>query len=100
VVCYGIVRGTLSRVLTVSLHSDYNYVRNGNECVPVGPEPIKSGVCETGNPDQTYLGSSGFRLVPGNTCNQATGVKKDAPISKKCSQGSSYLLIQICRYDQ
>ena len=41
-----------------------------------------------GNPDQTYMGSSGYRLVPGNTCDQAKGVKKDALISKKCSQGS------------
>ncbi|KIM90139.1 hypothetical protein PILCRDRAFT_811868 [Piloderma croceum F 1598] len=66
---------------------DYNYVRHDSECVPVGPEPIEAGVC-TGNPDQTYMGSSGYRLVPGNTCNQAAGVRKDAPIPKKCSQAA------------
>jgi hypothetical protein len=79
---------------TIVCYSDYNYVRHDNECTPVGPEPIKAGVC-TGNPDQMYLGSSGYRLVPGNTCNQATGVKKDDPISKKCSQGSCYHLFLI-----
>jgi hypothetical protein len=78
------------------MYSDYNYVRHDNECVPVGPEPIEAGVC-TGNPDQTYMGSSGYRLVPGNTCNQATGVKKDTPISKKCSQGSCCYLSLVLR---
>jgi Sortilin, neurotensin receptor 3, C-terminal len=52
--------------------------------VPVGPEPIPAGVC-TGNPDQLYEGSSGFRKVPGNTC--VGGVKLDEKVKKKCSQG-------------
>lgn len=68
--------------------SDYNFVRNGDQCVPVGPEPIEAGVC-TGNPDQTYMGSSGYRLIPGNTCNKASGVEKDKKVAKKCSQGLS-----------
>jgi len=62
---------------------DYNFVRNGKECVPVGPEPIPAGLC-TGNPDQLYKGSSGFRRIPGNTC--VGGVKKDEKVDKKCSQ--------------
>ncbi|KAJ6624911.1 Oligoxyloglucan reducing end-specific cellobiohydrolase [Mycena sp. CBHHK59/15] len=60
---------------------DYNYVREGDECVPVGPEPIPAGICKT--PDQTYMGSSGYRKVPGNTC---TGGSKDAQVPKSCSQ--------------
>ena len=79
------------RMTTNSMRSDYNYIRNNDECIPIGPEPIEAGVC-TGSPDQTYMGSSGYRLVPGNTCDQSRGVKKDAPISKKCSQGSCCLL--------
>ncbi|KIK03719.1 hypothetical protein K443DRAFT_676547 [Laccaria amethystina LaAM-08-1] len=62
---------------------DYNFVRNGKDCVPVGPEPIPAGVC-TGNPEQTYKGSSGWRKIPGNTC--VDGVKKDEKVDKKCSQ--------------
>ncbi|KAG5634687.1 vacuolar protein sorting/targeting protein PEP1 [Sphagnurus paluster] len=62
---------------------DYNFVRQGNECVPVGPEPIPEGVCH-GDPNQMYKGSSGYRKIPGNTCKG--GVKKDEPINKKCSQ--------------
>jgi hypothetical protein len=38
-----------------------------------------------------YMGSSGYRLIPGNTCDRKKGVKKDKPVEKKCSQGGSYL---------
>ncbi|TFK37398.1 vacuolar protein sorting/targeting protein 10 [Crucibulum laeve] len=62
---------------------DYNFVRNGKECIAVGPEPIPAGVC-TGTPDQTYEGSSGYRKIPGNTCKG--GVTKDEKIEKPCSQ--------------
>ncbi|KAJ7493393.1 vacuolar protein sorting/targeting protein 10 [Mycena galericulata] len=60
---------------------DYNYVRDGDQCVPVGPEPIAADVCKA--PDQTYMGSPGYRKIPGNTC---TGGTKDQKISKPCSQ--------------
>ncbi|KAF8264511.1 Oligoxyloglucan reducing end-specific cellobiohydrolase [Lactarius quietus] len=63
---------------------DYNYVRHEGTCVPVGPEPIPAGVCKT--QDQTYLGSSGYRIIPGNTCDRNSGVKKDEKIQKQCSQ--------------
>ncbi|KAJ7248956.1 hypothetical protein C8J57DRAFT_1475371 [Mycena rebaudengoi] len=60
---------------------DYNYVRHGDQCVPVGPEPIPAGVCKI--PDQTYMGSSGYRKIPGNTC---IGGTKDEQVAKPCSQ--------------
>jgi hypothetical protein len=63
--------------------SDFNYVRSGNDCVPVGPEPIPAGMCPPGGKD-TYMGSSGWRKIPGNTC---TGGTKDEKVEKKCSQG-------------
>ncbi|KAK7031441.1 Sortilin [Favolaschia claudopus] len=59
---------------------DYNFVRDGDKCVAVGPEPIQAGLCKT--KEQTYLGSSGYRKIPGNTC---TGGSKDDKVSKKCS---------------
>ncbi|KAI0923357.1 vacuolar protein sorting/targeting protein PEP1 [Taiwanofungus camphoratus] len=65
---------------------DYNFVRQGDECVPSGPEPIPAGVCSAQDPNQTYKGSSGFRLIPGNTCNRDAGLKKDEPKEKPCSQ--------------
>ena len=72
----------------ISTISDYNYVREGNRCVPVGPEPIPAGVCVGDAPNQTYQGSSGYRLIPGNTCRKDNGgVIKDAPVTKSCDQG-------------
>ncbi|KAJ3780213.1 vacuolar protein sorting/targeting protein 10 [Lentinula aff. detonsa] len=59
---------------------DFNFVRDGNDCVPVGPEPIPAGVCTL--PSQKYMGSSGWRKIPGNTC---TGGRKDEKVEKDCS---------------
>jgi hypothetical protein len=64
--------------------SDYNFVRNGAQCDPVGPEPIPAGVCNS--PDQMYKGSSGWRKIPGNTCQG--GLSRDDKIDKKCSEGT------------
>lgn len=72
------------------INSDYNYIRNGAACEPAGPEPIPAGVCTTGDPEQTYMGSSGWRKIPGNTC--VGGIKKDEKTLKKCAQGAYYTL--------
>ncbi|EDR05376.1 uncharacterized protein LACBIDRAFT_329820 [Laccaria bicolor S238N-H82] len=71
---------------------DYNFVRNGKDCVPVGPEPIPAGVC-TGIPDQTYKGSSGWRKIPGNTC--VDGVKKDEKVDTKSQPAPGEITHQI-----
>uniref|UniRef100_D8Q2A4 Vacuolar protein sorting/targeting protein 10 n=1 Tax=Schizophyllum commune (strain H4-8 / FGSC 9210) TaxID=578458 RepID=D8Q2A4_SCHCM len=63
---------------------DYNFVRQGADCVPVGPEPVPAGTCTTGRPDETYRGSSGYRKIPGDICEG--GIAKDAPVEKQCSQ--------------
>ncbi|KAF8638219.1 hypothetical protein AX17_002368 [Amanita inopinata Kibby_2008] len=62
---------------------DYNFIRQGNQCVPAGPERIPANVCK-GDPEQTYMGSSGYRKIPGNTCKG--GIEKDKEVEKKCSQ--------------
>ncbi|KAF7317890.1 Sortilin [Mycena kentingensis (nom. inval.)] len=59
---------------------DYNFVRQGDKCIPVGPEPVPVGVCKA--KEQHYDGSSGYRKIPGNTC---TGGDKDKKVSKPCS---------------
>ncbi|TDL26564.1 signal sequence binding protein [Rickenella mellea] len=63
---------------------DYNFIRNGDQCVPAGPEPIPSQYCTDGK--GTYMGSSGFRLIPGNTCDKVKGKAKDNQVEKDCSQ--------------
>lgn len=65
--------------------SDYNFVREGNKCVPAGPEPIPAGVCVGDKTNQQYLGSSGYRLIPGNSC--SGGTKKDEKVLKSCDMG-------------
>ena len=65
--------------------SDFNFVRQGDDCVAVGPEPVPAGVCKSDDPNQMYRGSSGWRKVPGNTC--VGGIKKDEKVDKKCSMG-------------
>lgn len=65
---------------------DFNYVRQDGECVAVGPESVPAGVCK--NPTDTYMGSSGYRLIPGNTCNRdKSGASKlDEKIRKQCTK--------------
>ena len=73
--------------LTTWSYSDYNFIRSGDQCVPAGPEPVPPNVCAGNNPDETYFGSSGYRLIPGNTCDKERGVKKDEQVKKSCSNG-------------
>lgn len=62
---------------------DFNYVRQDGECVPTGPEPVPAGTCA--KQDDQYLGSSGYRKIPGNTCDEEKGVKKDQQQWKQCT---------------
>lgn len=69
-----------------SRNSDYNYVKQGDKCVSVGPEPIPAGVCAHDRKG-TYLGSSGYRLIPGNTCTPPSHGAKDEKVEKDCAKG-------------
>lgn len=75
----------------IETHSDFNFVRQGDDCIAVGPEPVPAGVCNADDPNQMYKGSSGWRKVPGNTC--VGGVQKDEKVDKKCSMGKVSLFI-------
>ncbi len=63
---------------------DFGFTRDtqGN-CVATGNEHIPAGACA--KPEDTYLGSSGYRKVPGNTCDPAKGIRKDEKTRKSCS---------------
>ncbi|WVO13483.1 hypothetical protein L204_101103 [Cryptococcus depauperatus] len=62
---------------------DFNYVRQDGECVPVGPETVPAGTCN--KQGDKYLGSSGYRKIPGNTCKSKFNRAKDSPIMKDCA---------------
>ncbi|EFP90660.1 vacuolar protein sorting/targeting protein PEP1 [Puccinia graminis f. sp. tritici] len=66
---------------------DYNYAPDNGLCILSAPETIPAGQCA--NPNDKFLGSSGYRLIPGNTCNRATGLKKDEPKLKDCTEGKA-----------
>ncbi|KLP04570.1 carboxypeptidase Y-sorting protein PEP1 precursor [Fusarium fujikuroi] len=69
---------------------DYNFQRDPDDnkvCKKVGPVPIPEGSCK--GKDETFKGSSGWRLIPGNTCTRKSGAQKDDPVERKCSDGGS-----------
>lgn len=68
---------------------DYNFRRKDGECVPIGPLQTPDGACVSAKPDDTFWGSSGWRLIPGNTCKRASGKQKDDPVERKCSDSHS-----------
>jgi photosystem II stability/assembly factor-like uncharacterized protein len=64
---------------------DFNFSKNDKgECEPSGPLKAPEGACKEGH--DTFQGSSGYRLIPGNTCVQRDGVVKDEPVERKCDQ--------------
>lgn len=68
---------------------DYNFRRENGECVAVGPINAPDGVCVNAKPDDTFMGSSGWRLIPGNTCKRTGGDQKDALVQRKCADSQS-----------
>lgn len=65
---------------------DYNFQRDPEDrkvCKLVGHVPIPEGACKS--PDDTFKGTSGWRLIPGNTCKRTKGEQKDDEVERKCS---------------
>lgn len=64
---------------------DYNFVRSDDrkECIPSRTLSAPEGQCK--NPEDTYKGSSGWRLIAGNTCQRDGGNNKDDKIDRQCT---------------
>ncbi|KAI9695291.1 MAG: vacuolar protein sorting/targeting protein PEP1 [Bogoriella megaspora] len=64
---------------------DYGFQRSkdGKQCEPIGALTPPKDECKDGK--GTFMGSSGWRKIPGNTCESKGGVKKDEPIERDCS---------------
>lgn len=69
---------------------DYNFVRSKDrkECNLAGDLIIPAGECKAFGPDDTFKGSSGWRLIPGNDCKRVGGDQKDDLVPRKCSQAA------------
>ncbi|CAO1617832.1 unnamed protein product [Sympodiomycopsis kandeliae] len=66
---------------------DFGYVRDpGGSCVSIGREVIPAGECDK-DFKKTYKGSSGYRKIPGNSCDASKGIRKDGLVEKPCDQG-------------
>ena len=61
---------------------DYNFIPEKGTCKLAGILPIAEGDCK--NVDDFFMGSSGFRLIPGNECNPMKGVDLEKPIPRPC----------------
>jgi len=64
---------------------DFNFVRDGDECKLEGTLSPPKDACNTDNPDETFMGTSGWRLIPGNQCKRTKGGQKDEKKKWKCS---------------
>ncbi|KAI2621067.1 Oligoxyloglucan reducing end-specific cellobiohydrolase [Hypoxylon sp. NC1633] len=69
----------------VDFECDFNFVRDGDECNRAAPIVAPEGGCKTGNPDETFIGPSGWRLIPGNECRRTGNAQKDEQKEWKCS---------------
>ncbi|ORX42516.1 Oligoxyloglucan reducing end-specific cellobiohydrolase [Hesseltinella vesiculosa] len=63
---------------------DYNFNRDDQgKCVRIAPDAVDAGECKS--PDDSYLASSGYRLIPGNTCELDKNAKAlDEPEQRAC----------------
>lgn len=67
---------------------DYNFQRDPDskdECKAIGPLVVPEGACKEG--EESFKGSSGWRLIPGNTCKRPDGARKDDLVDRKCKDG-------------
>ncbi|KOS16873.1 Vacuolar protein sorting/targeting protein 10 [Escovopsis weberi] len=70
---------------------DYNFQRDDSDrskCSRVGPVAIPEDECKDKDKSGTFMGSPGWRLIPGNTCKRKAGDQKDDPVELKCSENS------------
>lgn len=69
---------------------DFNFVRNEDrtkcELAPGASVIIPDGKCKAFGPDDTFKGSSGWRLIPGNDCKRTSKEQKDTSIEMKCAE--------------
>jgi len=68
---------------------DYNFKRVGDECEPAGPIQDHDDACKGKSDKDTFKGSSGWRLIPGNTCKRTSGKQKDALQEHSCKDSST-----------
>ncbi|KAI0526115.1 hypothetical protein F5B22DRAFT_269177 [Xylaria bambusicola] len=74
---------------SVDFECDFNFVRDGDECKLEGRVLAPQDACTSDDPDEKFMGSSGWRLIPGNQCKRTEGKQKDDKKEWKCSDAKS-----------
>jgi hypothetical protein len=66
---------------------DFNFAREDGKCVAKGPIIPPDGVCRDAKPDDTFKGTSGYRKIPGNSCEPTEEMDdKYKDVDRKCSE--------------
>jgi hypothetical protein len=68
---------------------DFNFVKEDGECVRAGPVVVPEGACQKADPEETFMGSSGWRLIPGNDCKRKDDKQRDELKEWKCSDSTA-----------
>lgn len=71
----------------IDFECDYNYIKKNGACVSAIADQTTPKQCQNGQ--KTYTGPSGYRLIPGNTCDRKTGIKLDEEVEKDCDELST-----------
>lgn len=66
---------------------DYNFILEADKCVPARKDIFSPSLCKSG--EKTFRGPSGYRLIPGNTCDRERGLSLDKEIDRNCEEDSS-----------
>ncbi|CCU97650.1 unnamed protein product [Malassezia sympodialis ATCC 42132] len=64
---------------------DIGFERKKDQCIPSKPIEIPPGACSRGQ--STFMGPSGYRRIPGNTCEAPRDGSLDALVQRPCSEG-------------
>jgi photosystem II stability/assembly factor-like uncharacterized protein len=62
---------------------DFNFRKQEGECVLIGRLLDPDGKCK--DYEDKFMGSSGWRLIPGNDCKRTRGAQKDNLVEHSCS---------------
>ncbi|KAH8194935.1 hypothetical protein TruAng_010900 [Truncatella angustata] len=73
----------------IDFECDFNFVRKDGKCEKAGPIIPPEGACKKGDPEETFKGTSGWRLIPGNDCKRRSGSQKDDTKEWKCSDAAA-----------
>lgn len=68
---------------------DYNFVRSEDRknCIPAAPLVAPKGECK--KPSDKYVGPSGWRLIPGDSCIRDGGENLDKEVERPCDEAAA-----------